>query len=83
MLNSFRKYKLSKQQGSTRFLKLSYQPFSLGRGVAAIVYLGPIAKFLRWIVYVHDFELYPFDRELFADFSFVIVRLVSVYLFPR
>ena len=38
------------------------------RGVAAIVYRGPMAKFFSWTSFMHDFELYPSDRELSYDF---------------
>ena len=49
--------------------RVSYT-LSLGRGwVAAIVYRGPMAKFFSRTISLHDFELYPFDRELSYDFS--------------
>ena len=43
------------------------------RGVAAIVYGGPMAKFFSWTIFIHDFELYPFDRELSDDFVQILV----------
>ena len=44
--------------------------------MAAIVYRGPIAKFFSWTIFIHDFELYPFDRELSYDFGWVVVMLI-------
>ena len=46
--------------------------------MAAIVYRGPMAEFFSWTISIHDFELYPFDRELFYDFGEIIVRLMSI-----
>ena len=50
------------------------------RGVAAIVYRGPMAKFFSWTIFTHDFELYPFDRELSYDFGWVVVMLIQATL---
>ena len=41
--------------------------------MAAPIYWGPRAKFLKWILFKHNFELYPFDRELFSDISYIVV----------
>ena len=43
--------------------------------MAATIYWGPRAKFLKWILFKQDFELYPFDRELFSDIGYIVVRL--------
>ena len=45
--------------------------------MAAIVYRGPMAKFFSWTIFLHDFELYPFDRELSYDFGWVVVMLIT------
>ena len=39
------------------------------RGLAAIVYRGCMAKLFSWTIFIPDFELYPFDRELSYDFE--------------
>ena len=44
--------------------------------MATIVYRGLIAKFFSWTIFVHDFELYPFDRELSYDFVQILVMLL-------
>ena len=36
---------------------------------AAVISRGPMAKFLLWFICIHDFESYPFDRELSYDFA--------------
>ena len=46
--------------------------------MAAIVYRGPMAKFFSWTIFTHDFELYPFDRELSYDFGWVVVMLLMM-----
>ena len=45
--------------------------------MAAPIYWGPRAKFLKWILFKHDFEPYPFDRELFSDIGYIVVTLMS------
>ena len=45
--------------------------------MAAPIYWGPRAKFLKWILFKHNFELYPFDRELFSDIGYIVVRLLE------
>ena len=53
-----------------------------GRGwVAAIVYRGPMATFFLWAISIHDFKLFPFDRELSDDFGLIIVGLVHATRF--
>ena len=46
------------------------------RGVAATVYRDPIAKFFSLTIFKHDFELYPFDRELSYEFVQILVMLL-------
>ena len=41
------------------------------------VYRGPMAKLFLWTIFTHDFELYPFDREISYDFVQIFVMLVS------
>ena len=43
----------------------------------AIVYRGPMAKSLYhlYTIFIHDFELYTFDRELSYDFVQVLDML--------
>ena len=50
--------------------------------MAAPIYWGPRAKFLKWILFKHDFELYPFDRELFSDIGYIVVRLIGIGIDP-
>ena len=41
--------------------------FIIGKGVGG-GHRGPMAKFFSWTISIHDFELYPFDKELSYDF---------------
>ena len=47
--------------------------------MAAPIYGDSRARFFSRINCIHDFEQFPFDRELFYDIALIIVRL-NVFL---